>query len=186
MRMAVIFIAIALPLLYLALRERSDQGVSDADHTEATMLRAQDQFSAGFNSKEHELQLLERDLQKNPDHVPVLLRMAQITRELGKSRQAVVYLQQAVELEPSNTDVRLELGRALWEAGDVEGALEETRRLLLEHPESADALYNLGAIHGNLGQSDLAKKYWEEAVSLDPDSESGRLAALALAQLSPQ
>jgi tetratricopeptide (TPR) repeat protein len=134
--------------------------------------------------KEHEIAALRKDLEKNPNHVPILLRLAQMSREVGRLAESVRYLSEAVAQDSTNRDARLELGRSLFETGDFDGAIRETNALLEQHPKDVDALYNLGAIYGNLGQDRRAREYWEAAVATAPDSESGKRAVEGLKQLS--
>lgn len=179
---ALAFLALGGLVLVLAVREDSGRGSS-----RTTSIRIPTLDSLGPPSgdlQDHELQMLERELEKRPDHVPVLLRLAQLARESRRNSEAAEYLRRILALEPSNADARLELGRVLWESGDADGAMEETLRLLDDEPDNVDALYNLGAIYGNLGQDVQARRYWEQAVSLDPASESGRLASRGIAGLS--
>jgi tetratricopeptide (TPR) repeat protein len=81
-----------------------------------------------------------------------------------------------VQREPANTDARLELGKALFEAGDVQEAIQQTKAILDGQPDYADALYNLGAIYGNLGQADLARQYWNRLIANRPQTESATVA----------
>lgn len=132
-----------------------------------------------------ELESLQQHLSKKPNHTPVLLRMAQVAREMGKPAEAAQHLRQALQQEPGNREARLELGRALYETGDIGGAIKETQELLSKDPRDVDALYNSGAIYGNMKQDDLARKYWLQAVAIAPGSPSGQLAKQGLSQLSP-
>ena len=132
---------------------------------------------------EHELKALKSSLQQHPDHAPILLRMAQVAQGLGKHDEAVLHLREAVAADPKNRDARLELGRALFDSGDVHGAIQETQRLLELDPLDVDGLYNLGAIYGNLGQYDRAREYWRKAAAVNPDSEGSRRAEAALKQI---
>ncbi len=132
---------------------------------------------------EHELQALAVHLQKKPGHVPVLMRMAQLERERGKTAEAEARLREALKTEPSNLDARLELGRVLYERGDIAGAIGETQKILASAPGQIDALYNLGAIYANLGNRELARSYWTKASQADPGAESGRKAREGLARL---
>jgi len=131
-----------------------------------------------------ELESLQQHLSKKPNHTPVLLRMAQVAREMGKPAEAAQHLRQALQQEPGNREARLELGRALYETGDIGGAIKETQELLSKDPRDVDALYNLGAIYGNMKQDDSARKYWRQAVAIAPGSPSGKLAKQGLTQLS--
>lgn len=135
------------------------------------------------DSLAHELGVLRQQLEQSPGHVPVLLRLSQVSRDLGQREQSIAYLRHALEVDPEHTEARLELGRALYESGDLDGAVAETTRLLGQDPTHVDALYNLGAIYGDMMDEDHARKYWERAVKADPDSTSGRLAARGLAAL---
>jgi tetratricopeptide (TPR) repeat protein len=95
----------------------------------------------------------------------------------------VGYLREAVTQNPKNAEANLELGRVLFETGDVGGAIRATEAVLEINPVHVDALYNLGAIYGNLSQDDRARTYWEKAVTIAPESESGRRAKENLSKL---
>jgi len=131
----------------------------------------------------HERAMLEEQLKSNPDHPPILMRLAEMEREEGRPQGAIPYLRKILDHDATNLDARLELSRALYETKDVDGAVKETQRLLTDHPGQVDALYNLGAIYANQNRVDLAKRYWTQAVASDPNSDSGRRAKDGLAQL---
>ncbi|MEO8099464.1 MAG: tetratricopeptide repeat protein [Acidobacteriota bacterium] len=133
----------------------------------------------------HEKASLEEQLVKNPGHPPILLRLAEISATEGKSQDAIRYLRQALEADAKNLDARLELGRALYDTGDIEGSIKETSQLLKDHPGNVDGLYNLGAIYANQNQLDLARQYWNQAVAAEPASDSGLKAKDGLAKLGP-
>ncbi len=178
--------AIALGAVYMAFYHRQPAPVRSAgfaDEGAARRLWANAENSPSAREQEHELRVLETSLKQNPDHAPILVRMAQVSRDLGKPAESLRHLQEAVKADPKNPAARLELGRALFESGDVQGAIRETEQLIRLDPGNTDGLYNLGAIYGNLGQDDRAREYWKKAVSIDPDSESGRRAQNALKQL---
>lgn len=140
--------------------------------------------AAGTTDKLHESKALEAELKRKPDHVPILFRLAELSREMGKPAEAVPHLRRILAQEPNNVEARLELGRALYDTGDVEGSLQETNRILQQNPDQVDALYNLGAIYANLNKDQVARQYWTRAVSSDPNSDSGRRAKESLQQLA--
>jgi len=158
--------------------------VSDAPRgsmaTKATPASAPD---APAENKDHEMKMLVSELERKPDHVPVLIRLAQLSRETGRAEDAVGYLRRAVAHEPGNIEARLELGRALYENGDVPGAISETQKILQTDPKHVDALYNMGAIYANLGDTARARNYWTAAVEAAPNSDSGGKARDGLRQL---
>ena len=129
------------------------------------------------------MKALEQELAKKPGHPPILIRMAQISGELGKASDAISYLQQLLKADPGNVDGRLELSRLLYETNDVQGSLRETLKILETNPKQVDALYNLGAIYANLNNAALARTYWSRAVSSDPNSDSGKRAREGLERL---
>ena len=174
-----LFIAVAIPLVYLAVRSGGDS------ETRTTLpLELSSVPTVSRENSEHELAALATELEKNPDHTPVLLRMAQLSRDLGRPADAIGHLRAAIEVDPDNAEARLELGRMLYQSGDLAGSIEETTLLLEQDPENVDALYNLGAIYGNMMDDARARVFWERVIAIDPDSESGRLAARGLASLS--
>ena len=168
---AVLLLATA-GMVYQSVRAKPDKVAAAKSSVAMLMMPSHDTAS----DREHELKTLQSDLEKNPDHVPILLRMAQVSRDIGKLNDSVRYLRDAVKQDPKSKEALLELGRALYETGDVDGSIRETKRLTEIDPSNVDALYNLGAIYGNLSQDEHAREYWEKAASLGPDTESGRRA----------
>jgi tetratricopeptide (TPR) repeat protein len=131
----------------------------------------------------HEAKMLAGALKKKPDHTPVLMRLATLASQEGKTADARKHLEDVLRNEPENPDARLELGKLLYETGDVAGAIEQTRRILKDDPENPDALYNLGAIYGNLGNTELALQHWQRLIAAAPESESARRARQMIGQL---
>jgi superkiller protein 3 len=123
----------------------------------------------------------ERERQR--DHTPVLFRLAQLERESGQLDDAIAHLRLAVRHEPGNAEARLELGRALYDKGDIPAAISETQKILEINPKQVDALYNMGAIYANLGDAPKARSYWTAAVAAAPNTESGSKASDGLRQL---
>ena len=176
---AVVFLLAASGMVYRSARAKPDKVEAAKSSEMPLMMPSHDTAS----DREHELNVLQSDLEKNPDHVPILLRMAQVSRDMGKVNDSVRYLRDAVKQDPRSKEALLELGRALFETGDVDGAIRETQRLIEIDPSNVDALYNLGAIYGNLSQDEHAREYWAKAASLGPDTESGRRATENLKEL---
>jgi tetratricopeptide (TPR) repeat protein len=134
-------------------------------------------------SDKHEEQMLVEALRKKPDHVPVLLRMAGIAAAKRQYTQAIEHLNQAVGHDPRSVEVRLERGRVLFEIGKIPEAIADMQAILKDHPDNAEALYNLGAIYGNVGNREMAEKFWGKLIASKPESESGRRAKTLIAEL---
>ncbi len=141
------------------------------------------QPKTGADNPEHEMKVLEAQLEKKPGHTPVLMRMAEIEHARGRLDEAAADLRKAIQTEPKNSDAHLELGRILYEKGDVTGAIAETSKALEANPKHVDALYNMGAIYANNGDPVRARSYWKKAVEVDPSGESGKKAKDGLARI---
>lgn len=134
----------------------------------------------------HELRALEQELEKKPEHPPILFRMAQLSTEMGKPADAISYLERLLKADAGNTEARLELGRILYETNDVQGSIRETSKILETNAKQVDALYNLGAIYANMNQQAMARTFWNKAVASAPASDSGKRAQDGLLKLSSQ
>lgn len=170
--------AIAVPLILLDKHRQVG-----STHVSSTQPSAPLSSGNPAADRVHELKALEEELQKKPEHPPILFRMAQLSSELGKNADAVYYLQRLLKVEPANNEARLELGRLLYESNDLQGSIRETAKILESDPKQVDALYNLGAIYANLNKPDTAREYWDRAVRSDPASDSGKRAKESLLKL---
>lgn len=85
--------------------------------------------------------------------------------------QAVYWLQQARNLDPSDLDIRARLAFAQLGAGDVAGAVAGYGAVLAEDPEHFESLLALGRVRLFVEQ-DLAAgiELWERAIAARPDS----------------
>jgi len=120
----------------------------------------------------HEKVFLNEQLQRNPRHTPILLRLAQIQRAEGDLAGARRLLEEAVAADGGQVYLRLELGLVCSEMGDVVAAEAQNREVLRLMPGQADALYNLGAIAANRGDTRLARQYWMSAVASGRSSDA--------------
>ena len=171
--------------------EHNEGSPSNCQHSSSTTQAHRGTVAAhgaidGSPVDDHEEKMLTEALSKKPDHAPVLLRMAALAATQRQFEKAIGYLERALRSEPKNVEVRLEYGRILFESGRITEDIEQTQLILKDQPENADALYNLGAIYGNIGDREKAGKYWDQLISSKPESESGRRAKTLLAQLRKQ
>lgn len=127
--------------------------------------------------------LLTRAVESKPDHTTLLLQLAQFESGNGRFGDAERHLREVLRREPDSAEARLELGKALFQLGDVRGALEQNQLILKQRPFHSGALYNLGAIYANIGNTSRASEYWSRLLALDPHSENGILAGRMLSQL---
>lgn len=105
--------------------------------------------------------------------------IAKATFALGKSSEAVVMLQRAVELDTNNPAVLLELGISLKAIGDPAAAEAVIHQavwlygfLLASGEPRAGDLSNLGIAFHELGDTTQALEYLDQALEIDPGLES--------------
>ncbi len=73
------------------------------------------------------------------------------------------------EAEPSNPQAWHSLGYDLFNAGDIEGAMDAFRRVVNLEPGRASAHYNLARIAARMGDKSKAIEHFVRAVQLQPD-----------------
>ena len=131
----------------------------------------------------HEKAFLEEQLKTNPNHPPILIRLAELEHKDGKLPEARKHLEQAIKSDPTVIDGRLELSLVAYEMKDVPEAEKQNQAVLKLDPRQPDALYNLGAIYANQGRYPEARHFWNDAVKYGKDNSSAQNAAVALTKL---
>jgi tetratricopeptide (TPR) repeat protein len=86
----------------------------------------------------------------------------------GAIEEAIRAYQQALDLEPNQTEAYIELARLLTLYGEPERALEMAQQALVRQPDSARALATLGRTYDWLGMPAEAVRLCRQAVQTDP------------------
>lgn len=89
--------------------------------------------------------------------------------------EAIEALRHALERSPDNAFTHLNLGTALFETGDAQGALAEFREAVRLSPTLAKAHYGIGVVAEAAGRDDEALGAFAAAVRNDPDYAEARL-----------
>jgi Putative Zn-dependent protease, contains TPR repeats len=112
----------------------------------------------------------EPDGQKSASAVRADMLWRQGSRLLERRRfeQAITSMRQAMELEPSRLDGRLNLGAALYLSGQLEEAITHLKYVLAFEPQNTMALLNLSACYDGLGQLDESVVTLEKLVADRP------------------
>jgi tetratricopeptide (TPR) repeat protein len=87
----------------------------------------------------------------------------------GDLDQAVEQYRKALESEPEQLDVRLELGTLYLERGDLAAAqsqFEQAKRIAPEEPRAREGL---GDVYYRMGRLPLAIREWQAALAITPD-----------------
>jgi len=109
-----------------------------------------------------------------------LLQRGRTLMRQRHNAQAAVVLERAARLEPGKGSIIEALGRAYFNSGQHDRALETFQGLLVVDPSSPYGHYAVGRSLARLGRMDEARINLRLAVALDPSS---RLYANALSRL---
>ncbi len=126
-------------------------------------------------------------LRLNPRATGAQVALARLHLASGRSSESVGFAQDAVKADPSNPDARLVLVRGLIARGELQRAEPELTRLAAEYPKSAAVHVQKGMLLGRKKDMVGARKEFEQALTLDPNSVEalGGLVALDLATKQP-
>ena len=98
-------------------------------------------------------------------------------RQRAAAREA---FEAALALDPDQPEARFNLANLVLEAGDLELAVAEFRRVLQADPDFADAHYNLAVALERLGGRAQARAHLERYLALEPTTSSWAEQARAL------
>ena len=117
------------------------------------------------------LQTLLAAVEANPEDPAARAAVGDLHLDALDFGEAVYWLQQARNLDPSDLDIRARLAFAQLGAGDVAGAVAGYEAVLAENPEHFESLLALGRVRLFVEQ-DLAAgiELWERAIAARPDS----------------
>ena len=111
-------------------------------------------------------------LNSDPRNAELLNQVALTYRATHQFKEAAVYYQKALDVDPKNVAVRTDLATCLYFTGDVDGALAQLKQSLSYDPKHAGTLLNIGIITWKgKGDVDGAVAYWQKLLKLYPDFE---------------
>jgi tetratricopeptide (TPR) repeat protein len=99
----------------------------------------------------------------------VHLLRGQTAFRAGRFAEAAEEFRLAVAAEPKSIAARIDLGSALGELGDVEGAIEQFERAVELAPGNETALFNLGVLLARGGDLEQAVDHLKQAAQLAPE-----------------
>ena len=158
-------------------------------YTMGRSLRAQGEFAAAAT----EFQKAQTDANYRKSS---LANLGEIYYILNLNEQAVSYLDQALVLDPQNSDLHLKLAEAYERLGKIDMAAEQynlslsksgdNREVLMsleniwkqkiaENPNNAEAYANLGAVYQRQNNYTATLRQYEKAESLNPSNVNTRL-----------
>ena len=104
----------------------------------------------------------------------VFLARGKLAFEAQRYADAVVEFRKAVAAKPDSVTARVNLGAALAETGDLNGAAEQFKAAIRIEPEKGNAHYNLAVILARQNRHDEAIVHLEAALKADPADVAAR------------
>ncbi|GAB4291366.1 MAG: hypothetical protein Kow0098_10560 [Ignavibacteriaceae bacterium] len=183
-------IAVAV-ILFVVSQTTPEQSVSNTNIKNGVMPQDEihNQLSAppsGSNVSEsvlHKLEMLEKEVMKNPDDSAKVRELADFLAAAHRPDQAIEYYESILAKDSERIDILFSLSFIYFNKGDFSKAGELTKRILTIDPENVQAYYNTGAIAANIGNTDEARKIWTDIIENYPKSETKELAKNSLSQL---
>jgi tetratricopeptide (TPR) repeat protein len=110
----------------------------------------------------------ERLVAAMPDLAPIRLTLGSSYVHLGRLKEGIEQLTEAVRLDDADPVAHYNLGSALSSTGEIERAQRHLARAIALKPDYAEAHNNLGAIARAQGRADEAVAYFTRAIEADP------------------
>ncbi len=98
------------------------------------------------------------------------------------SLSAVAY-KKALKLAPGDTNVRTDRATALYYSGSAQEAKQELQAVLKANANHANALFNLGLIARETGDTKAARQAWERYLKVEPAGDRAAQVRQDLGQL---
>lgn len=119
-------------------------------------------------------------LETSPDHVPALLRAAEIGIEGGLADEAEALYRHALSVDPDSAAARFGLGKVAAARRDYRAAVGHFEAALGLAPEATEIEYPLGLAYRGLGDDERAREHIERRGHVAiPDPMMARVRALA-------
>jgi tetratricopeptide (TPR) repeat protein len=127
------------------------------------------------------VQALQTVAEKDPKNIESRVQLGNLFFDAEQYGQAITWYEQALTLNPADTNVSTDLGVAYYYTNQPDRALAQFDKSLANEPKHIKTLLNVGIVRA-FGKNDLpgAAKAWEEVVAISPDSPEGQAAKKGL------
>lgn len=137
--------------------------------------------SEEYNKK---LARLKEAVVNKPSDTLAIREYADFLSASHKMNEAIPYYEKILNINPKRADVRFALAVIYFNKQDYQKCEDENKMVLTFEPKNQMALYNLGAIAATRGNKEKAKEFWNTVLSIDANSETGKLATESLSKLN--
>jgi len=100
-----------------------------------------------------------------------LRALSWVAEQTGYPEEAVAFIEEAWEIDPTDPYTLFQRGRLALAADDLEGAYASFRDALDQELDFCDALAYVGEVERRRGRYEAAERYYERALRLDPERE---------------
>jgi cytochrome c-type biogenesis protein CcmH/NrfG len=127
------------------------------------------------------VQALQTVAQGDAKNIESRVQLGNLFFDAEQYPQAITWYEQALKLNPADTNVSTDLGVAYYYTNQPDRALAQFDHSLGTDPKHIKTLLNVGIVRA-FGKNDLAgaAKAWEEVVAISPDSPEGQAAKKGL------
>jgi cytochrome c-type biogenesis protein CcmH/NrfG len=122
--------------------------------------------------------LLEK-LKSNPNDETLLVQVGAIYHTSHRFKEASEYYRKALDGDPKNVAIRTKLASSLYRNGDIDGSIAQLNQALVDEPNNANALFDLGMIKlqgRNDGKGAVAA--WQLLLKTNPQLSADRKATV--------
>ncbi|MCS6990049.1 MAG: tetratricopeptide repeat protein [Chloroherpetonaceae bacterium] len=116
----------------------------------------------------------------------LLLRAANLYDDAQQYAIASQLYARYLELDSANADARVDYAISLLNQGLQREGVTQMRRVVDECPNHQKANLNLGILYAQIERWEEARKLWQKARDLDPQSDAGKRAAELLSRYASQ
>ncbi len=85
--------------------------------------------------------------------------------------EAIQYYTRVLEIDSTLVDVMVDRGSCFFATDQLDEALQDFEKAISIQPDHAIAHFNLGIVHGGLGNDSLMLEYWKKYLELEPEGD---------------
>ena len=139
-------------------------GVFDSGLKENQQQTSNDTGSGVNLANLNEITELENFVKVNPNDKASIVRLANLLQDSGLYDRAIIYYKKYLELDPTDSNARVDIGICYYNLNDLQSAITEMETALKYQPEHQLAHLNLGIVNLTAGNVDVSKEWFKKAL----------------------
>jgi tetratricopeptide (TPR) repeat protein len=105
------------------------------------------------------------------DDIEQLIETGNHLMDAQRYPEAISHYSRVLELDSTLVDVRVDRGSCYFATDQLGNALMDFEIALGLQPDHPIACFNLGIVHGGLGNDSLMLHYWNQYLDIEPDGD---------------